>query len=337
MKDKMQYLRLAATIIGCLFITTGYSNMNVDSNSDTASSVLNSSVIELSSPELNEIKFSEVFHVNQMGSSYVIEIPDDSKLVFDGGDDYFLHGKDLILIANQVIIRATTTIKNYSDTDLPDLIPGFPPAPPVAVGQIDCNKELEGCQGIGGAEGSRGAKGNDGTLKMTRVVFLVNDIQKEGNVTLTLDINGQKGGKGQQGGKGGQGAEGGRGKNETFPGCVGPGRGGQGGTGGPAGPGGQGGKGGRGGHVILSSFAEDLINKSESFFVVKVTEGKGGDPGDPGIKGDGGFGGSRGSAKCPGDKPGPAPDGDKGSSVPVREPFKSEDGKPGVIEKSKEI
>lgn len=264
-----------------------------------------------------EILFSEAFRTGTLGGSTVVQIPEGSILVFDGGE-HILGGRDLVIYAQRAVIRSSTTVRSYAASDVPPSAAETPPLPPGISGQVPCGGR-NGCDGVKGNVGLPGSdvlgqKGQSGG----KFVLEVKNLTNNNNATLLILGQGQKGGRGQQGGQGGRGAEGGRGANATgLPSCRTPGRGGVGGPGGPPGRGGQGGQGGTGASILASP---DLINLATagSYFKIDVSGGPGGEAGPVGPAGIGGAGGPRGSGSrtCSHSPPGPAPDGPDGPATP---------------------
>lgn len=277
-----------------------------------------------------ELKFSEAFADGQLGSAVVVQAPAGDVIVFDGGE-YFLDGKDLVILGDMVVIRATTTIRAFSQSSTPATVPGTPATPAQAVGQEPCTGR-NGCTGIKGVEGVGGAGGIQGR-KAGRYVFEIGAIEAMDSIILTLDGSGQKGGRGQEGSQGGRGANGGTGHNAgEVPRCETPGRGGTGGQGGPPGAGGIGGPGGDGGRILISKPLDAAVASGK--VVLLVNGGFGGDPGAVGTRGLGGAGGARGSGShtCSHDPPPPADDGPLGQEDPIVETPPAPAGVPGIIE-----
>ena len=266
-------------------------------------------------PTAKSALFSVLFPQSTMGSAFVVQVSDDTTLVFDDGT-YQLSGRDLIVYARHAIVKGHALILSYDPASAGTPPSGTPATPGQTSGYSPgCVRNHNGCGGIPGLAGKLGGKGTPG-IRGPRVVLSIGDLASpEGGKLEVTDI-GQKGSKGQTGGQGGQGADGQSGDDQReFPDCSGPYAGGGGGPGGQRGAGGQGGDGGRGGVVLLSPSLTSLISASSPMFQVSVAGGPGGADGDAGNPGVGGGGGPRGSGAhtCVGGSgPNPAPTGPLG-------------------------
>jgi hypothetical protein len=166
----------------------------------------------------------------------------------------------------------------------------------------------QGNNGANGGNGSPGGNGSSGAngRNAPDLVLIALEVEIVGVTShLTIDFDGQvggKGGRGQNGGKGGNGMGGRIGDSDTsWPG-IGcdrqPGSGGQGGNGGDGGTGGPGGKGGDAGDISIIS---TLANVTSGPFVMGDISyvNDGGNQGEGGL---GGFGGRGGLGGNPGFK-----------------------------------
>lgn len=176
------------------------------------------------------------------------------------------------------------------------------------------NNGSDGGTGITGARGNAGGPGRDAPGSITVVALEVEVVGLGSH--LTIDWDGQaggKGGKGQQGGQGGNGMAGREGGTESSWGsesCTrSAGDGGRGGDGGAGGPGGHGGRGGNAGPIYIVSLPAliggggALVGGSISY----VNDG-----GSGGAPGKGGPGGPRGTPGKKGPKNSPCDAGDAG-------------------------
>jgi len=247
---------------------------------------------------MKRILFSDIFGSSKFvsGDSYMVQIPPDSILIFDGKGPYYLDGNPLIINAKKAVIEATTTIISFRPDSVASLKQGEPPGKPQATGYKRCNRGWTGCEGNDGEDGSPGDdknenKGRDGS----QISLLVDEVIRVGDSRLIVNATGEKGGKGQKGGRGGQGAVGQPGESQDGPpSCAGPGKGGPGGFGGAPGRGGVGGQGGNGGVVYLSSALHKLWLENSDLLEINIQGGPGGDPGNPGEPGISGPGGPDG-------------------------------------------
>jgi IPT/TIG domain len=155
--------------------------------------------------------------------------------------------------------------------------------------------------GADGGDGANGAKGHTGSGGKNAPNFTILALEVDIGVgdNLTIDFDGQnggKGGKGQTGGDGGDGMGGRDGVSDTtWPGTGcdrQPGNGGNGGDGGFGGDGGDGGAGGRAGSITVVSTAPN-ISGSGVFLGGKIYYVN--DGGDGGEGGKGSRGGKKGS------------------------------------------
>ena len=162
--------------------------------------------------------------------------------------------------------------------------------------------------GADGGDGTNGAKGNTGSSGKSAPNFALLAVEVEigAGDNLTIDFDGQnggKGGKGQAGGDGGDGMGGRDGSSDTtWPGTGcdrQPGNGGSGGDGGFGGDGGDGGGGGRAGNITIVSTAASIAG-SGVFLGGKIHYVN--DGGDGGEGGKGGRGGKKGTGGKKGKK-----------------------------------
>ncbi|GMQ83349.1 MAG: hypothetical protein BMS9Abin06_0082 [Gammaproteobacteria bacterium] len=160
-----------------------------------------------------------------------------------------------------------------------------------------------GAPGNPGGDGNIGQPGSPG-LNAPRFTLVALEVVVGVGGNLTIDFDGQnggKGGKGQEGGDGGSGMGGRDGKSDTsWPGTGcdrQPGNGGNGGDGGDGGRGGDGGDGGAAGRITLISSADALA--TGPFFSGNMHYVN-----DGGSLGEGGSGGRGGRGSGQGGKPG---------------------------------
>lgn len=268
-----------------------------------------------------EVNFSDLFSGAALGADVIIQVPDNSTLVFDGASPYLLERKSLLIRAKTAIIRGTVLIQSFSGTNVGPATPGTPATPSPAGG------------GQSGTPGAIGATGLPGTGTGTCVLD-IGTLQAEAASTLTISYTGQIGGDGQKGGQGGQGGGGASGSNaeSDFPKCSNPcpDTGHPGIIGGKRGSGGIGGPGGTGGTLYRSKAVAAL--QASGAVILNVNGGAGGRAGALGERGIGGPGGVRGAGGnciC-NNPPGPGPDGDPGpdSADPTPPPTS---GPPGSI------
>jgi len=163
-----------------------------------------------------------------------------------------------------------------------------------------------GKNGGDGANGQPGNQGGNGFAPTPSVVVLALEVDAGAGDHLTIDFDGQnggKGGKGQDGGDGGDGMGGRDGDSDTtWPGedCERqPGNGGDGGDGGRGGDGGKGGRGGDAGSIVIVSTPANIAS-SGVFLGPRFTYVN--DGGDGGKGGKGGIGGRAGHAGRRGNK-----------------------------------
>lgn len=281
-----------------------------------------------------EIKFSDVLISGDAGAAVVIQVPDDSTLIFNGGD-YSLRGKNLIIRAKNVRLSGKVSISSFAKDSTPANYPNTAANVPQAIGVVDgCVRRGTGCAGHAGANGNDGAKGHVG-LPSGRIALLIENITREPSASISFSFRGQKGGKGQTGGQGGQGATGEDGEHQVgAPHCSGPYDGGPGGVGGVPGAGGSGGDGGAGAQVTIPAGLQAFLKSSSSWASLDLSGGSGGDPGDSGSAGVGGPGGGGGNTAntCVGaSNASPGAGGPNSSSGPVHAPSESVDGPPGKL------
>jgi hypothetical protein len=176
------------------------------------------------------------------------------------------------------------------------------------------NNGRDGGTGQPGAQGNLGGNGQSAPGTLTVVALEVEVIGLTSH--LSIDWDGQGGGKGsrgQQGGKGGNGMAGREGGTESSWGsesCTrGAGDGGRGGDGGPGGPGGPGGRGGNAGDIYIIS---NTANISGSGVLVGGSISYVNDGGSGGGGGRGGPGGERGTPGKKGPRNSPCDAGDPG-------------------------
>lgn len=270
----------------------------------------------------DEVLFSKLFTQGGLGSSVVIQVPENQTLVFDAGT-YQLDRRDLLVFASRAIVRGIFIVRSFSPNGTsvlpPTAIPPTPPTSPVV-------------QGVG-TQGSIGVTGPTGN-SAPRFLLDIASLSVEPSASLTVDCAGEMGGQGGTGGQGGKGGTGRRGRDAGgFP-CSRPcpDSGSKGGPGGPKGAGGQGGQGGNGGKVYLSAPLVAMLGSAG--LSVTVQGGPGGRPGqtgNPGVGGDGGPRGSGSSSCVCSDPPPPGPIGDAGGE-PVETTPSSLRGNEGSIQ-----
>ncbi len=183
-----------------------------------------------------------------------------------------------------------------------------------------------GANGGNGAGGNNGANGSNGRTAPRQLVVIALEVEFAGMTDhLTIDWDGQaggKGGRGQSGGDGGDGMGGRIGESDTtWPGTGcdrQPGNGGAGGNGGNGGTGGNGGRGGNAGHIFVISTSPNIT--SGGFVSGQITYvndgGTGGDGGLGGYGGRGGRGGNPGFKTSECSDAASGPDGSDGFPAP---------------------
>jgi hypothetical protein len=191
---------------------------------------------------------------------------------------------------------------------------GGPPAPPKAGQGTDHDRDTwsdvgQGNNGADGGVGNPGAVGQTGGAGFSptpnvAVIALEVDIATASHLTIDFDgQNGGRGGLGQEGGDGGDGMGGREGSTQdnAWPGddeCGRqPGNGGDGGDGGPGGRGGEGGRGGNAGRIVIVSTAANVASSGVFLggHIHYVNDGgEGGKGGKGGKSGVGGKAGKRG-------------------------------------------
>ena len=216
--------------------------------------------------------------------------------------------------------------------------PGAPVSPSkAAIGQdFDVNHWQDQGQGNDGRAGGNGASGVDATTiasangrdgrSAPSFALIAIEVDIGPGDVLTIDFDGQNGGKGglgQDGGDGGHGMGGREGDSDTtWPGTGcdrQPGSGGVGGNGGNGGIGGRGGRGGDAGNIAIVSTPAN-IGSGGAFvsgkFVYVNDGGDGGEGGNGGFGGRGGRGGNPGFKTSECDNANTGADGAEGSPSP---------------------
>lgn len=172
-----------------------------------------------------------------------------------------------------------------------------------------------GPAGGNGADGEAGNPGGNGQSAPGSLTIVALEVEVIGASHLTIDWDGQTGGRGGPGQRGGDGGDGGRGadgQTESSWGSEscsrGAGNGGNGGNGGRGGNGGNGGRGGNAGPIYVISTI-DQISGSGAFVGGDITYvndggsgGNGGSASNGGSGGEPGDGGSRNSPCDAGDR-----------------------------------
>lgn len=202
------------------------------------------------------------------------------------------NGHQLLLDTNSLVIGGKGKITGFKEPAPSQvLIPAAISTVPGKAGRDD----IHGRTGDRGYKGKEGYEGIAGRQDSKSIQVIANNIEGQ----LTINGNGQTGGRGGKGGKGGRGGDGGNGLNgdvEAVWGGLGGSKGrpggnaGRGGAPGHGGNGGQGGKGGNNIEVILKT-SDTNIQKTQ----ITSEKGEGGSGGEVGDYGDPGQPGSPGS------------------------------------------